>query len=337
MQLDQDTFLCALYTVLDDLYQAEIAIHKPARPGPAPWVSDSEVLTLVVAGRYYGWSARALGRYAAAHWQHLFPRQLSQSAFNRRRRDLAGVLTVLVAAAAQRLGAAAAAYEVIDGVPLVLAQRCRGVRHQRFSEREADLGCGGSDRAWFYGLRVLLAVTPDGVITGFVAGPASTAERWLAEAFFCWRTTPEATPWSAADRPDQSHRAGGGFTGFTGLPWPRRGAGIPATCGRYLADRGFAGQVFGRHWRQAYTARVVTRRDYYPDEAPAHHAHASLRQIVETINGLLSAARGSFTSAAHTLWGVRTDLAAALLTINLGIALNRQFRRPDLALLTLVA
>ncbi len=43
--MDLDTFLVALYTIVDDLYQQHVAGTKPVRPGPRPTVSDSEVLT----------------------------------------------------------------------------------------------------------------------------------------------------------------------------------------------------------------------------------------------------------------------------------------------------
>ena len=67
-------------------------------------------------------------RYVRAHWRGYFPRLLSQSAYNRRSRDLAGVLVVLVPVVAQELRAATAAYEVLDTVAVPLLRRCRGCR-----------------------------------------------------------------------------------------------------------------------------------------------------------------------------------------------------------------
>ena len=93
MTLSLDTFLTALYTIVDDLYQGHFAPHKPRRPGQRPQLSDSEVLTLALCAQWHGTSERAFFRYAAEHWRGYFPRLLSQSAGNRRCRDLAGVLT----------------------------------------------------------------------------------------------------------------------------------------------------------------------------------------------------------------------------------------------------
>ena len=54
MAIDLDTFLVALYTIVDDLYQQHAAPVKPVRPGPPPTVSDSEVLTLAVCAQWWG-------------------------------------------------------------------------------------------------------------------------------------------------------------------------------------------------------------------------------------------------------------------------------------------
>ena len=142
MAIDLDTFLVALYTIVDDLYQQHVAAAKPVRPGPRPRVSDSEGLTLALCAQWWGRSERAFLRYVRGHWRTYFPRGLSQSAYNRRSRDLAGVLVALVPVVAQELRALGAAYEVLDTVAVPLLRRCRGCRRRLFAD-EAALGWGG--------------------------------------------------------------------------------------------------------------------------------------------------------------------------------------------------
>lgn len=96
MVIDLDTFLVALYTIVDDLYQQHAAPAKPRRPGPRPVMSDSEVLTLALCQQWGGRSERAFLRSVRQHWRAYFPRVLSQSAYNRRCRDMAGVLVAFV-------------------------------------------------------------------------------------------------------------------------------------------------------------------------------------------------------------------------------------------------
>src|SRR3989442_13233936 len=89
MELDLDTFLTALYTVVDDLYAARLAGVMAHRPGPKPVLSDSEVLTLAVWAEWGPWdSERAFYRFARRRLRPLFPRLVSCPEFNRRRRSL---------------------------------------------------------------------------------------------------------------------------------------------------------------------------------------------------------------------------------------------------------
>ena len=210
MAIDLDTFLVALYTIVDDLYQQHAAPVKPVRPGPAPTVSDSEVLTLVLCAQWWGRSERAFLRYARAHWRPYFPRFLSQSAYKPTQSRLGrGLGGFGAGSSAGSLRAAGAAYEVLDTVAVPLLRRCRGQYHRLFAD-EAAIGRGGSDKAWYYGCKLLLAVTPTGVVTGFVLAPANMADRWLADALLCWRADQHAPPLQVAD-----------------LPAPRRANGTP--------------------------------------------------------------------------------------------------------------
>ena len=102
---------------------------------------------------------REVFRYARERWRRYFPDLLSQSAFNRRSRDLSGVLSHLIGVVAQQLGAYAAPYEVLDCVPVPLMRRCRGRRRRLFGA-EAAIGKGGSDP---YGCKLLLSVTAEGL------------------------------------------------------------------------------------------------------------------------------------------------------------------------------
>lgn len=69
MTLDLDTFLVALYTLVDDLSQAQGAPQRPRSPGRRPELSDREGLTLARCAQWRRRSERALVRYARAHWR----------------------------------------------------------------------------------------------------------------------------------------------------------------------------------------------------------------------------------------------------------------------------
>ena len=230
MAIDLDTFLVALYTIVDDLYQQHAAPAGAAWPGPPPTVADSEVLTGCAP-------KRAFLRYVEQHWRAYFPRVLSQSAYNRRCRDLAGVLVAFIPLVAQELQAVQAAYEAVDTVAVPLLRRCRG-RSQRLFADEAAFGRGGSDKEWYYGCKLLLAVTPGGVVTGF----CSPRPIWRS----CRR--PAVLAGGSASRPWHA-------LGPTGPRWPPTGA----SGGPYIADDGF----FGAWW-----ALFIDSPDRRDDQRP---------------------------------------------------------------------
>lgn len=330
MTLSIDTFLVALYTVVDDLYREHFAGRKPSRPGPKVRLSDSEVLTLSILAQFLGRAEAETIRYAAEHWRAYFPRLLSQGQTNRRGRDLSGVLILMVPLVSKELDAYLSAYQVLDGVPVPLARRCRGQHHRLFAD-EAAIGVGGADRDFYFGCQLLLSVSRQGAITGFVLGPASTEIHWLAEDLLCWRMNPLAKPFGPEDLP-KPHRKGG-YRGPTGPVWPREGAGELALQ-TYISDGGLRGKAWKEHWRRDYLAIVLTPQEYRGDRR-ARRQHSGWRQVVETVNGLLEGVFGLPFPGAKSLWGLRARIGAKLAAFNLGILLNRLFGRNDLELATI--
>lgn len=338
MELDLPTFLVTVYSLVDDLYQVHLAPHKPVRRGAVPHLSDSAVLTLsVLAPWQQDRSERAFLRTATRQWRSYFPRLLSQRAFNRRARDLAGALCLLGPLVGRQLGLVLfgpAAYEVLDGVPVPRMRRCRGNRHRLFAN-EAAVGRGGSDRDFYYGVKLFLALHAHGLITGFVFGPANTEERWLADALLRWRREPEApAPTAAALAPvlDTLPYHQRPRHGPTGPLLPALAAGLPAP-GPYLADCGLRGTSWVAHWRRDYGAAVLTKAAYAPrphlaDQVAARRWLCALRQRIENINQLLSDCFGLKFPRARSLGGLRARVGAKLAACNLALVVNGLFHRP---------
>lgn len=334
MDTDRDTFLTAVYTTVDTILQTEILPHTPVRPGPVPIMRDSEVLTLELIGPWRGSSERDLLRWADAELRPWFPVQLSQSAFNRRCRDLAPCCAELMVILADQLGADQTPSQILDTTPVPLARQCRGARRRLFTETQASVGRGGSDHTWFYGCRLLLAVAADGPITGCVLSPAATQDRWDADALLTWRTDPAGHLWTVDDLPRgrRHRRGGGGYTGPTGLRWWPGSVGHHHATGVYVADQGFGGQAWLPHWR-ADTGAEVLPGD--PPESLVRRAHHGWRQMIETINEQLADVMHLAFPLAKTIWGVVTRVVAKCTAVNVGIWVNRWSARPDMALTTL--
>lgn len=341
MNIDVDTFLTTVYCMVDDLYRAHYAPLKPVRPGKKAKMSDSEVLTVVILAQWQtNRSERDFVRYVHKHWRGYFPSMLSQSAFNRRARDLCGVLCHLGPKVCQELTQSLAEgsdFQVLDTVPVPLMRRCRGNRHRLFAN-EAGIGKGGADKQWFYGVDLLLSVQPNGAITGFVVGPANTEDRWFAEALLRWRRFPEASPPRAEELAEvlpPAHRHQGRRLGPTGPIASWLGVGQYSQ-EPYLADLGFRGVDWIHHWFVHYGARVLTKADYETISDP-HERHKArrwlngLRQVIETVNGCLDDRLGLKFPRARTYWGLLTRLAAKVAAHNVAVHVNYLFDRSPFA------
>jgi hypothetical protein len=105
--MDQDTFMTTLSVWIDDWYKAEMAEALQRRHGPQPCMSDSEVLTVALAGQW-----RCGVRYMQQQGRGWFPHMLQRSRFNQRVRYLWAAIIKLQQALASAL------YEVVDCLPI---------------------------------------------------------------------------------------------------------------------------------------------------------------------------------------------------------------------------
>jgi len=328
MDLDLETFLTALYVMVDDIYQSHIRPRMPACGGPPAFMSDSEVLCLGLAAQWRrgvpGQSERGIMRYVRKHLRHLFPTVLTQSAFNRRVRRLWGAFIVIQDAVAEQL--AQGAYDVLDGFPIPVAHGARSFSPGWLADI-ARMGQGGNDR-YFYGVRMMMVINQHGVATGWALAAGNVQERWVAELLFSTRAgvpgvqgplddkghTPKVTPpaeWMAA------------------VP-----SGGAASKKPILSDCGFRGDDWLAHWAQAYGVQVCP----LPKAAPRAQRHwlSAARQVVETTFANLSETFGLKYPGAPSTWGLLMRVAAKVAAYNLGIMLNRLLGRPDFAFATLI-
>lgn len=329
MPVDFDTFLTTVYVLVDTAVAAQPAGSPRGRP---PQLTDSEVLALLLIGQFLGGSERHLLRWAEAHLRPYFPGLLSQSSFNRRSRTLAGRCALLLQQVLADLAIEADAFEIVDGLAVPVANPTRGVRRATFTAEEAELGHGGVGKQLYYGVDLLLSIAASGPITGLTVAPANTDERWLLSALLRWRQDPTAPPLTAGDltRRDARHRR-------RALAGPGGPVLSPATVGQprsgvYLADRGFGGAAWQTVWQTDLGAMVTT-----PETVPpaARRAFRRARHLIETVNDALVRIFHLRYPQAHTQEGLITRIIAKCTAFNLGIAINRRYGRPDLALGTL--
>jgi hypothetical protein len=137
--------------------------EKPLRQlGPAPVLSDAEVLTMEVVGEFLGFSQdTALFRHFRQHYRHFFPglERLHRTTFVRQGANLWKVKEWVWQ---HLLGSIRhnPAFALVDSFPLPVCQFARAYRCQRF-RGEAAFGKDSLFRQTFYGFRVHeLSVVP---------------------------------------------------------------------------------------------------------------------------------------------------------------------------------
>ena len=178
MIADLDTLLVALYVELTDRI---IPSQRPPRrsgPGRPPAVSDAEVVCLAVAQvllRYndeHHWLRAAPTRVG-----HLFPRLLSQPAYNRRLRAVAELMEAALRWLADHTPATSELLRLVDGTPVPCgASRTTARRSDLFGY--AGYGRDTSHHRFYWGANLLLVVTCEGTVTGFaLANPKLVGER----------------------------------------------------------------------------------------------------------------------------------------------------------------
>jgi hypothetical protein len=299
--MDPDTFLTTLYVLVDECCTALPAVR---RRGPAPALTRSEAVTLALYSQWsrFG-SERGFYRYADRQLREAFPRLPHRTQFNRQIRREHDTLVAVGHAVAERLGVADSEYEVLDAT----AAPVRNVKRSGSGWLAGQAAIGKSSRlGWYEGFAVLIAASPDGVITGHGFGPGNTKDQTLAETFFAARRTPQPA-----------------------LPGVGRPSGEP-----YLADSGFIGAQRHTGWAQAYGARVLCPpyRSAAKNWPPALRRWlGGLRQVIESVNGKLVRDFRLDTDRPHTLDGFAARLAAKVALHNVCCWLNRQLGRPTFA------
>jgi hypothetical protein len=172
---DLDALLISLYVLVDDLLPA-----RRRRFGRPPRISDSELICLAVAQVLLDCpNERRFLRLARQRLGHLFPYIPGQSGFNKRLRALAPQLVQAITLLARLSPSFCDRLLLLDSTPVPCAASRETVR------RSALAGIGGygycrAHSRWFWGFRLYLLASPDGLPVGFELAPANAPERVVA-------------------------------------------------------------------------------------------------------------------------------------------------------------
>ena len=238
------------------------------------------MITLALFARWGRFSSeRDFYRYAEARLLDAFPTLPDRSQFNRLVRSHVDLLEAFVSHLAVLLGARGKSlYEALDSSAMSTRDAKR--RGHGWLAGCAEVGWSNS-LGWYEGFRLLTAVDPTGVITGFGFCAASTADQQAAETFFAARAQPN----------------------------PRLGSVGSASTVPYVVDKGFEGADNHRRWLGRYGAQLICPPKRNASEVWPKRLRrwvAGIRQIIESAYDKLFNAFGLWRESGRR---VRTQAA----------------------------
>lgn len=173
--LEKATVLTTLFTIVDDVMKGSAMIQDALqRPGPAPKLTDSELVTIAIYQELIGDPREDhFFRLHQASLLTFFPGLNERSRYNRRKRDLWSV--ILAVRVSLQIVLDALHFEetaVVDSAPVP----CVGYKRSKASSDfagTADYGVCSSKAMKYFGCKFHSVVSLTGVIMGFLVTPAS--------------------------------------------------------------------------------------------------------------------------------------------------------------------
>ena len=175
MPASLDALVVGLYVQIDDF------LGPPRRgPGRPPKLTDSELICLAVAQVLLG-MPNDRQFLALARWRlgHLFPRLIDQSGYNRRLRGLAPQIGRCINYLAWISPSFCDRLRLLDSTPVPCGQSRETARRSEFAG-SAGYGYCRSHSRWFWGFRLYLICSGDGMPIGWELAGANIGERVVA-------------------------------------------------------------------------------------------------------------------------------------------------------------
>jgi hypothetical protein len=291
---DLDTLATALYVRTDDLLKESPQL-APYRPeiGIGPKLSDAELVTLAVMQALLGFTSEARWlRHARAHLRHLFPYLPQQPGYNKRLRAAASLIRHCIRVLAADASVWTDDVWVVDSTP-VECGRSRETARRSDLAGWAQYGYCASHSRWFWGLRLHLVCTLQGLPVAFALAGAKADEREILAGMLT------AGPDLLATRPGQT----------------------------LIGDKNYFGAAFEAAMASAGIRLLRPARKGEPERAGARF-FKPLRQIIESINDTFKGQLDLEQHGGHTPEGVTVRVLQRILALTAAIWHNDRAGQP---------
>jgi len=289
-----DTLATALYVRADDLLKEspQLAPWRP-RVGTALRLSDAELVTLAVMQALAGFTSEARWlRHARAHLRHLFPYLPQQPGYNKRLRAAASLIRDCIRVLAADASVWADDVWVVDSTP-VECGRSRETARRSDLAGWAQYGYCASHSRYFWGLRLHLVCTLQGLPVAFALAGAKADERDILLSIFT------ADPGLLAARPGQV----------------------------LIGDKNYYGRDFEAALAAEGACLLRPARQGEPTR-PGTQFFKPLRQIIESVNDTFKGQLDLERHGGHTPAGVITRILQRILALTAAIWHNDHTGQP---------
>jgi hypothetical protein len=173
---DLDTLLTALYVLIDD----HVIEPGRRRPGHPKKLSDAELVCLAVAQVLLGarsehhWLRMCYGRLG-----HLFPYLPKQPGYHKRVKAAAPLICKTTAYLAARCPSWAGGLRLLDATPVPCGTSRQTVRRSELAGW-ANYGYCAAHSRWYWGLKLYLLTTPEGMPVAWCLADPKLGEREVA-------------------------------------------------------------------------------------------------------------------------------------------------------------
>jgi Transposase DDE domain len=180
--MNLDHFIITCFCLIDEMMPMITKDQRLRARGPAPKLSDSEVITMEVVGSYLGLSQdQELFDSFQRHYTHFFPALsgLHRTTFVRQAANLWAIKEHLWCWLRDEVITYDPSMSIVDSVPLPVCRFARAPWCARF-RGEAGYGKDHADRQTFYGFRVHAQLGWPGLLTRVFLAPANEADGEIA-------------------------------------------------------------------------------------------------------------------------------------------------------------
>lgn len=182
MKVDKTTVLTIIFTLVDEIMKEPNVSQHLKRPGPEPQLTDSEIVTLALYQELIGENRE--NHFFRLHAQELatyFPHINERSRYNRRKRDLGQIFSLVKEALGLVLGLPQVKIVAIDSVPLPVMGYKRDKSQTDFTE--AEYGYCSSKALKYFGFKLHALVSMCGSIVDYCLTHAASYDDQVVEEF----------------------------------------------------------------------------------------------------------------------------------------------------------